>query len=221
MHFIDYLSPFMQYLARDESAHTNNIPSLKILSQDLGLSISTIREQMEVARVLGLVEVRPRVGIRRQEYSFLPAIRQSLGYAIVLDRSYFDSFSNLRTHIETAYWFEAVQKLTPEDYNELQALVDRAWEKLRGTPIMIPHNEHRELHLTIYRRLDNPFVDALLEAYWEAYETVGLRYYNDYRYLETVWKSHQQIVNLIISGDFTAGHALLLEHTDLIQLRPD
>lgn len=79
MHFIDYLSPFMQYLARDESAHANNIPSLKILSQDLGLSISTIREQMEVARVLGLVEVRPRVGIRRQEYSFLPAILKALG----------------------------------------------------------------------------------------------------------------------------------------------
>ena len=53
---------------------------------------------------------------------------------------------------------------------ELTALVEQAWEKLRGTPIHIPQYEHRQLHLSIYQRLDNPFVSGILEAYWDAYE---------------------------------------------------
>ena len=54
-------------------------------------------------------------------------------------------------------------------------LIERALEKLRGTPVQVPHEEHRKLHLMIYSRLDNPFVTGILEAYWDAYEAVGFK----------------------------------------------
>ena len=44
---------------------------------------------------------------------------------------------------------------------------------LAGTPIHIPHKEHREFHTAIYRHLNNPFVLGILDAYWDAYEFVG------------------------------------------------
>ncbi len=97
----------------------------------------------------------------------------------------------------------------------------RAWEKLNGQPIQIPHPEHRQLHLGIYRRLDNPFVLGLLEAYWEAYEAVGLNLYTDIDYLQEVWRYHEQMVQAICDGDFARGYAALLQHKDLLFHRPD
>jgi DNA-binding GntR family transcriptional regulator len=101
----------------------------------------------------------------------------------------------------------------------LRNLIDHAWEKLRGTPIHIPQKEHRELHLTIYRKLENPFVLGLLEAYWDSYEAVGLNLYTDYVYLEEVWNYHEQMVKAICNGEFDAGYRALVDHSDLIRHR--
>ena len=209
------LSEFLQYLVSHEQAE-QSLPALKALSQELSVSVASLREQLEVARALGFVEVRPRIGIRRQPYNFQPAVRQSLQYALALDKANFVAFAYLRRHIETAYWHEAIQLLTPEDHATLQSLVTRAWEKLRGSPIEIPHPEHRELHLAIYRRLNNPFVSGLLLAYWDAYETVGLNFFTDYNYLTDVWTYHQKMVDAICNGDAEAGYTALAEHSDLI-----
>jgi DNA-binding FadR family transcriptional regulator len=190
------------------------------MSQQLGVSVARLREQLEVARAMGLVEVHPRTGIHRQTYTFYPAVWQSLGYAIELDSTYFDSFAELRNHLEAAYWHQAVRLLTEDDHRELQRLVSRAWEKLRSPQVQIPHSEHRQLHMGIYRRLQNPFVLGLLEAYWEAYEAVGLNHYAAYDYLQEVWEYHQRMVDAICSGDFDAGFKALVEHADLIHHRP-
>jgi DNA-binding FadR family transcriptional regulator len=133
---------------------------------------------------------------------------------------YFQAFADLRRHIEAAYWREAVALLTRDDLEALQSLMKGAWAKLHGAPIQIPQAEHRELHLSIYRRLNNPFVLGLLQAYWEAYDAVGLNVYADYRYLTEVWTYHQRMVDAICSGDLEAGFVALLEHTDLIYHRP-
>ncbi len=216
------LSEFLRYLVSipNHGDETAQLPPLTDLSQQLGVSVARLREQLEVARALGLVEVRPRTGIRRLPYTFLPAVRQSLTYAIELNRAYFDTFAELRNHLEAAYWYQAVQLLTPEDHEQLRHLVASAWEKLHSPQIQIPHAEHRALHLTIYRRLDNPFVLGLLEAYWEAYEAVGLNLYAGYEYLQEVWRYHQRMVDAIGAGDFEAGYRALVEHTDLLHQRP-
>jgi len=214
-------SEFLDYLAANPAGgeRPSRLPSLGELSHELHLSVSTLREQMEVARALGFVEARPRTGIRRLPYTFLPAVRQSLSYAITLDQEYFHKFADLRRNVETCYWYQAVGLLTRQDHETLRALMARAWEQLRGTQIHIPQVEHRELHLTIYRRLDNPFVTGILEAFWEAYEAVGLNFYADYSYLEEVWGYHQRMVDAICKGDLEAGYNALLVHTDLIRHR--
>jgi DNA-binding FadR family transcriptional regulator len=209
------ISEFLRYLASHEEVE-NGLPSLKKLSEELGVSVASLREQLEVARSLGLVEVRPRTGMRRKPYSFAPAVKQSLDYAIALNKDYFLAFADLRQHVERAYWHEAVRTLMPDDHNILNQLLSRAWDKLHGSPIEIPHTEHRELHLTIYRRLNNPFVTGLLQSYWDAYEAVGLNFFTDYDYLTQVWTYHQKMVDAICMNDADAGYKALTEHTDLI-----
>jgi DNA-binding FadR family transcriptional regulator len=213
------LSEFLRYLASHEEAE-GGLPTLHDLSRELGIGVAALREQLEVARALGLVEVKPRMGTRRREYSFTPAIRQSLGYALALSNEHFRKYAELRNHVESAFWYQAVRKLTEEDKQELQNLVSRAWKKIRGTPIQVPHEEHCLLHLKIYSRLENPFVTGILEAYWEAYEAVGLNVFTGgYEMLEEVWQYHQKMVEAICSGNFEAGYEALVTHTDLLYQR--
>lgn len=214
------LSEFLRYLACNHG-DGERLPALVDLSRQLGISVATLREQMEVARALGLVEVRPKTGIRRLPYTFKPAVIQSLAYATAVDMpGYFKAYADLRNHIETAYWHEAVQRLTAEDHVLLRGLVASALAKLAGHPVQIPHEEHRALHLAMYRRLDNPFVIGILETYWEVYVAVGLNAYTDYTYLQNVWAYHQRMVEAVCSGNFSEGYHALVEHTDLIAQRP-
>lgn len=215
------LSEFLKYLASLEEAKMNEIPALDKLSEELGISRASLREQVAVARALGLVAVKPRTGTRQLPYTFTPALQQSLGYAILRDRNNFDTYSDLRTHVESAYFCQAVEDLTTEDIQELKELVEEAWGKLRGHPAKIPHQEHRDLHLLIYRRLNNIFVTGLLEAYWEAYEAVELNIFTDYNYLMNVWKYHSDIVDAIELGEFKKAYQLLMDHTELIAARPN
>jgi DNA-binding FadR family transcriptional regulator len=205
----------------DEAADPDRLPSLNEVSKELGVSVALLREQVEVAKAIGLVEVRPRTGIRRLPYTFLPAVRQSLAYAVAVDPGYFLAYSDLRIHLETVYWHEAAKCLTAEDHEELKRLVTQAWAKLNPPVVQIPHDEHRRLHLKIYSRLDNPFVYGLLEAYWEAYEEVGLNLYTDLDYLQQVWRYHEEMVDAICAGDFDRGYTALVQHKDLLFHRPD
>jgi DNA-binding FadR family transcriptional regulator len=209
------ISDFLRYLAAHPQAE-ETLPALTSLSEELGVSVAGLREQLEVARALGLVDVRPRTGIRRLPYTFLPSVRLSLSYAMALEEANFQRFADLRKHVEGAYWYEAVQKLTLDDHAKLKTLIEQAWSKLDGRPIQIPHEEHKQLHLTIYGKLDNPFVCGILEAYWEAYESIGLNVFTDYNHLRDVWSYHQDMVAAICNGNFETGYKALIEHTDLL-----
>jgi DNA-binding FadR family transcriptional regulator len=212
-------SDFLRYLFARGCKPGDRLPSLTDLSSETGISVGKLREQMEVARMLGLVEASPRRGITRTPYDFFPPVRLSLLSALAIDRHYFEAFSGLRSHLELAYWDEAVVLLTDEDKRHLSALVQSAWLKLDQPRIQIPYQEHRDLHLTIFSRLDNPFVQGLLEAYWAAYEAVELNTYADYNYLRCVWSYHDRIVQAIQAGDFGQGKDLLAEHMQLLTSR--
>jgi DNA-binding FadR family transcriptional regulator len=210
---------FLKYLLQDGHKPGERLPSLNEISTETGMSMGKLREQFEVARTLGLVDASPRRGIVRTEYDFLPAVRLSLMVALAIDPRNFEAFSSLRGHLETAYWDEAVQLLTDADKVQLCALVASAWEKLRQMRIQIPFQEHRELHLTIFRRVNNPFVVGLLEAYWDAYEAVELNTFADLGYLQSVWRYHERIVNAIECGRYDEGKRLLIEHMQLLSAR--
>ena len=215
--YTDKLLPeFICYLLTEASEPGDRLPPLNQLSTELGVSVGKLREQMEIARTLGLVDASPRRGIVRTPYRFAPPVRLSLLTALSIDRHYFDAFSSLRIHLEVVYWHEAVVLLTPEDKCYLRTLIQRATEKLSQPRIQIPYPEHRELHMTIFGRLRNPFVLGLLEAYWDGYEAVELNTYADYRYLQEVWNYHERIVDAIEQEEYVLGRTLLIEHMQLI-----
>ena len=79
---IELENDFIHYLAKYEGKAGTQLPPLSELSQTLGISVSKLREQMEVARALGFVEIRPRTGIQIRTYSFFPGFRIGMRYAL-------------------------------------------------------------------------------------------------------------------------------------------
>jgi DNA-binding FadR family transcriptional regulator len=128
----------------------------------------------------------------------------------------FEQFSQLRQVVEAGFWNQAVVLLTPADKQHLLDLVAKAWDKLLGEPIHIPNSEHRDLHLTIFKRLDNPFVQGILSTYWDAYEASEWTRFARYKYWIEVWTYHEKIVNSLCNNDFELGRQLLVEHFSLL-----
>lgn len=215
-------SELLNYIVRSGLQPGDRLPTISELQDptNLGISVSKVREQLEVARALGLVEVRSKTGTRLKEYSFTPAVRLSLFFALATDLQYFELFSALRTHVEVAFWNEACALLTEEDHAEMRRCVASARAKLTDPWIRIPSEEHRTFHLTVFKRLQNPFVIGLLEAYWDAYEAVELNRYADYEYLRNVWDYHERILDAICAGDFEAAKEAFIEHTRLLRYQP-
>lgn len=213
------LSEFLQFIAATPEKGDSRIPPLNELSQILGISVATLREQLEVARMMGIVEVKPKAGIHKMPYSFKPAVITSLNYALASESTQFVQYANLRKHLEASYFMEAVKLMTPEDKNEMEAIVVRAEEKLSRRPAVIPTSEHHDFHMLIYKRLENPFVIGLLEAYWELYKAAGFEIYPDMDYVHRIWQYHRKSVELIKAQNYEEAHRSLMEHMELITLR--
>lgn len=213
-------SELLRYIVEHHLEPGSQLPALAELSDKLQINVGKLREQLEVARVLGLVEVRPKTGIKTREYDFLPAIRLSLLYALAMDKHLIEPFTELRNHLEIAFWHEAVNVLTADDKAELRRLCESARARLTGPRfIQIPHAEHRQFHLTIFRHLQNPFVQGLLEAYWEAYEAVELNTYADLVYWQEAWRYHELILEYINHGKPDEALQAFIEHTKLLRHR--
>ncbi|MXX50631.1 MAG: GntR family transcriptional regulator, partial [Chloroflexi bacterium] len=77
-------SDFLNYIVRRGYQPGDRLPSIQELTHDnhLDMSANKVREQLEVARALGWVEVRSKRGTRVKNYNFTPAVRLSALYAL-------------------------------------------------------------------------------------------------------------------------------------------
>jgi len=213
------LSHFLNYLASIPVDADQRIPPLSELSKDMGLSIATLREQMEAARLLGVVDARPKVGIRKVQFIFKRAIKPAFEYAVASDSISFHQFADLRKHLESSYFIEAAQRLTASDISRLEDLIQSAQTKIATFPGQTPTEEHREFHTFFYHRLDNPYLDGMLDAFWDVYHLNGYEVYPDLGYIERIWQYHARIIGQIKTGNYAQGLSLLLEHMDLVNQR--
>lgn len=206
----------LDYLAEATQKHLL-LPSIPEIGRQLGISTSAIREQLEVARQLGVVEIRPKTGMSLREFTLTPALMLGLNYSQKIDPFTFEQLSDLRKNLESAYWPEAAPLLTREEVARLEALVLQANQKIARTPIQVPKEEHRDFHLGIFQHLNNKLVLSVLESYWILYQSSDLNIYMDQAYLESVWNFHQKIVDALKARDFDRGHEALLNHMDLVK----
>lgn len=211
-------SELLHYLVEQEFAIGDKLPNLAEMSSQLGMSVSKLREQLEVARMLGVISVRPRLGIQREAFDFKTAVLSPILFSLATSETQFAQLNELRKSLEIAFWQQAVSQLDADDLAKLDTIVNAAQQKLNGHPIHIPTREHRQLHLAFFQKLQNPFIIGLMEAYWDAYDASELTRFKPYQYWLEVWHYHQQIVEAIRHGDVALAQQYLIDHFSLLTL---
>ncbi len=214
-------SELLRFIIANGYQPGDSLPTIQEISQAMDSSVAKTRESLEVARALGMVDIKPGRGTRVSNYTFTPAVTLSSLYAIGLDDQNFEHLRAVRNGLEISFWNAAVSSLTSDDIEHLRQLIAIAREQLASQPIQVPADVHRLFHLTLFSHIENPFVQGILEAFWEAYEAFGLNLYADIDYHREVWDYHEQIVETLAQEDYDEGRHLLIEHMNLLQLREE
>jgi DNA-binding FadR family transcriptional regulator len=213
----------LQYIVDEELASHNGqpvkLPPMEELAESLAISSGKLREELVAVQAYGVVDMRPGDGTYVCPFDFYTAIRTLVLYGTACDWKHFDHFYKLRVQLEVGFWEEAVSKLTEDDKQKLQRTLAHAERKLKASRAEIPHKEHRDLHLLVFRRLENEFVQGLLKAYWDTYEAVGMHRYFDYSYYERIWADHRNMVEAIAAGKSEEGKRILTDHFKLLENR--
>jgi GntR family transcriptional repressor for pyruvate dehydrogenase complex len=202
-------------IAREQGKELK-LPPMDELAERLGVSRGKLREELIAIQAYGIAEMRPGDGTYVRPFDFYTATRTLALYAIECDRKHFDQLYEVRIQLEFAFWERAARSLAQEDIDRLRRIIERAEEKLHGTPVEIPHDEHREFHTIIFSRLANEFASGILRAYWDAYEAVGLHRYFELSYYESMWDSHRKMVEAIVEGRYEDGKEVLTHHFTLL-----
>lgn len=218
-YFTDNQTRLLQFIIRRIKEGRDDLPPIQELSELLEMSVPTLREQLEALKMLGLLDARPRHGLHIREIDGSAGLQQMALITVSLDMKYFYQFSELRERTEQAWFMNAVERLEKDDVEQLEQYVTNALAKLHGNPIQIPYREHKELHLSIYQRLDNVFVMSILNTYWTLYEAVGMNLYTDLEYQTIVWKYHSDIIDAIKKKNYQNGLMLLSSHFQLLYKR--
>ena len=100
------LSPVLKYIA-DAVRKDEPIPSIAELSAQLNISTASLREQLEVPKQLGFVEVRTRTGIQKNRFSLTRPLTLAMSYGLRVDAELFQEYASLRRQLEISYWYEA------------------------------------------------------------------------------------------------------------------
>lgn len=213
---VDDLSPILKYIA-DATRQDEPIPSINELSSKLGISTASVREQLEVPKELGFIEVRTRTGIQTHDFCLTRPLTLSMSYGLLVDPELFQEYASLRRQLEIGYWYEACALLEKSHIQELQNVVDLANWKINQNPMVIPLQEHRKFHLIIYHPLKNRVLNSVLETYWDLYEASRIYFYRNHEYLESVWSYHRQMLDAIASKAYEKGYEALVTHFDLMK----
>ena len=89
-------SKFLHYLIENNIQPGENLPPINNIAKELEMSPGKVRENLEVARQLGFVSVKPRVGIVRQPLRFAPSILQTMLFGLGTGEVEFSQLSQLR-----------------------------------------------------------------------------------------------------------------------------
>lgn len=206
----------LSYLA-DKAKLDATIPSISQLGHDLGLSTAAVREQLEIARQLELVEIKTKTGIQRKAFSLTPALCLVSRYGMEVQPDLIWELISVRQHLELAFWQEAVVRLSHKEIDYLADLIEKAEKKIQKQPVVIPLEEHSEFHLSIYRSLNNTFLNGILETYWQLSQETEFRMYSDQVYLENVWAYHKKIQRAIATKEYDLGYQALMTHFELVR----
>ncbi|CAM3710429.1 Transcriptional regulator, GntR family [Deinococcus saxicola] len=187
-----------QYIEDHHLQPGDPLPSEGQLAKDMGMSRLSLREGVKTLEAVGILEARQGDGIYVKAFTF-DSIFENLPYSFASDGQSLRDLLQVRTALEEGLVGMVVSQSSPEQIAELDGLAQQMVTKAQNGQTF--EDEDREFHLTLYRPLNNPFLNRLVQLFWEVFRRLhgnaGVTHWN----LEQTAQDHVAIVEAIRVGE--------------------
>lgn len=152
----------------------DRLPPEAVLAAQLGVSRLSLREATRSLQTLGVIEAQHGNGLFVSSFSFRPVIEQ-LPYGLAAPGMALDEILTAREAMELglmpAVARRAAQGQAGDELDECARLAGTMAElEAAGEEIA---EVDRSFHLLLYKGLQNPLVDNLIELFWELFTRLG------------------------------------------------
>lgn len=205
-----------QYILDNRLQNGDKLPSENALSRQLGVSRNSVREAVQSLASLGILEVRRGSGLYVKGFTLQPLI-DNLQYSVLFDLRELEDLLQVREVLESGMVDLALQRLTSDRLEMLDALVEQMRHNARsGIPLVEPD---RAFHIELFRPVDNAILIQLQEIFWstlrKALNQTQIADSNPVRTAE----AHGAILGAVRTGDAAAVRRALAQHYEDIKKR--
>lgn len=202
------------FIREQDLSPGDRLPSEATLAAELGVSRLSLREATRSLQTLGVIEAQPGNGLFVSSFSFRPLIDQ-LPYGMATHGVALEELLTVREAMEVGL-MPVVLRVSSAAELEVCADLARRMIELEETGESTVATD-RSFHIQLYKSLDNPLVDSLIEAFWELYVRLG----------NAVpepadggrGQRHLNIVMALQSGEAMASIRTMQEHFDDVRAR--
>jgi len=192
----------------------DKLPNELILSRDLGISRSTLREVMKLLSTRNVVIVKRGIGTFISDTPGRVDDPLGIKYLSENDLIIALDFLDVRAHLEPWIAYEAAQHATPENLEEMKDLCSK-------TELAIHSNKDhletdREFHTAIAKASGNSIVPSLIPIICQGIEKAGNATSNKLK--EETIKTHKEIVVAIENHDSVAAYNAMQRHIEMNQV---
>ena len=148
----------------------DRLPAEAVLAAELGVSRLSLREATRSLQTLGVIEAQHGNGLFVSSFSFRPLIEQ-LPYGLATTGMALEEILTAREAMEVGLMPAVARNPDADVLAECTRLAEKMAElEAAGQEIA---EVDRAFHLLLYKGLQNPLVDNLIELFWEIFVRLG------------------------------------------------
>lgn len=192
------------------------LPPEAQLARDIGISRLSLREGVKSLEAVGILEARQGEGLYVKAFSF-DSIFENLPYSFATDGKSLRDLLQVRTALEEGLVGMVVTRTTPAQLARLEDLVEGMLTRAAAGETF--ESEDREFHRVLYAPLENPFLDRLVELFWEVFHRLNGNADVSLWNLEQTAHDHQAILDALRAGKAEQVVAAMHTHFQQIHAR--
>lgn len=205
-----------RYIDERQLQPGDGLPPEAQLAKDIGVSRLSLREGVKSLEAVGILEARQGEGLYVKAFTF-DSIFENLPYSFASDGKSLLNLLQVRTALEEGLVGMLADKTTPEQLQELEHLSESMLSKAQANQNF--ENEDREFHRVLYAPLHNPFLDRLVDLFWEVFHRLNGSADVTFWNLEQTANDHRVIVQALRRGEPESITAAMRAHFQQIRTR--
>ena len=198
-----------QLIVQENLRPGDSLPPESFLAAQLGMSRSSLREGIKALESVGVLETRHGSGIYIRDFNF-DRIFENMPYAFAAFGKTFRDVLQVRMALEVGLCDALARTMTPQLVDELESLIAGMNRRLEAGQEF--SEEDRAFHQTLYRNLDNPFLDRVVALFWELFHAQKTTFRADLWQMQQTITEHQAIVDALRERSSEAARAAMQQH---------